>query len=418
MESLIGAASWLWTAVLTAFYFLVVITMIATIHEFGHYIICKLLGVRVDEFSIGFGKLLFGRKWGETEYSLRAWPIAAYVRPAGMDPAEEEQEGYVSPGERSFNKKNSGVKYAILLGGSLFNLLSTVVFLTFLFMLGEGSTVLVNSVSKYGPADVAGIKPKDLFLRMDGQPIKDADEAIRSIKSRPGQKIPIVVRRGSQEIQLVIEPKSDGKDGKIGISYEAEDTDTPTRGLAFWPALLKARGKTWEYVLLSYSGALGIFSKAFSKKEIPEDVGGPIAIVGSVGSHVKKGMTARRFLTIMAMLSLAIGVFNLLPIPALDGGRILVLFVRDTIDLVYTLVFWKHPDESIFSHRLEEIVHLVGILSLLILLVLVSFNDIRNLFTPREEVKLPIYASPGASPSPAASPLPNPSPSPSPSPAR
>src|SRR5688572_16626178 len=90
----------------TAVYFIVVISIVAVIHEFGHYILCKILGVRVEEYSIGFGRLLWSKKWGETEYCLRLYPIAAYVRPAGMDPNEASQEGYVDPGERSFNRKN------------------------------------------------------------------------------------------------------------------------------------------------------------------------------------------------------------------------------------------------------------------------------------------------------------------------
>ena len=408
-----------WYIVLTAVYFLVVITIIATIHEFGHYIICKILGVRVDEFSIGFGKLLFGRKWGETEYNLRAWPIAAYVRPAGMDPSEEEQEGYIPPGERSFNRKNSLVKYLILLGGSMFNLISTVFFLTALFMLvgDSDTTVLVKDVAANGPAYTAGIRAEDTFVTMDGEKVRDADAAIRSIKARPGQKIALIVHRadatpGGKDLPIVIVPESDDGQGRIGISYTGKSDENTFRQLAFWPALMKAREKTWEYVQLSYSAALKMFSRSVTKREVPKDVGGPVSILGAVFAKVKKGMTLQGLLEILAMLSLAIGVFNLLPIPALDGGRILVLFVRDAIDLVYLLIFWRHPDESIFTHRMEELVHLVGICALLFLLLLVTVKDVRELIFGREEPKLPTYASPSPISSPAPSPVASPSPSP------
>jgi regulator of sigma E protease len=394
---------------LTPVYFLFIITIIATIHEYGHFIIAKLLGVRVDEFSIGFGKLLFSRKWGETEYNLRAIPIAAYVRPAGMDPAEEEQEGWVDPGERSFNKKNSLVKYAILFGGSFFNMLSTIVFLTMLYMYaGSGdSTVLVKSVSPNGPADVAGVRVDDVFVKMDGQPIKDAERAIGTIKSRPGQKIPIEVLRGGQTLTLTLIPEDNDGEGRIGIGFEPKMDKDTLKPMEFWPALVKAKDKTWDSVYRTYTQALKMFSNSFSKKEIPKDVGGPVSIVGAVGSQVKRGMTIPDLLWILAMLSLAIGVFNLLPIPALDGGRILVLFVRDVLDLGYTIVFRKRPPESLFSHRIEELVHLVGIIALLLLLVLVTFKDVRELVRPSPPPQMPVYPSPGASgylPAPSASP--------------
>lgn len=429
MDMILGALAWLWTAALTAVYFLVVITMIATIHEFGHYIVCKILGVRVDEFSIGFGKLLFGRKWGETEYNLRAWPIAAYVRPAGMDPSEEEMDGYVDPGERSFNKKNSLVKYAILLGGSAFNIISTMVFLAMLFMyVGEGDTaVYVKDVAPNGPAYNAGIRSEDLIVGMDGEPIKDADHAIRSIKARPGKPIPVTVKRtdpatkAESNVELVLTPESDDGQGRIGITYTAKVDEKTFRQLALYPALQKAREKTWEYVQISYTTALKMFTKSFGKREIPKDVGGPVSIVGAVGSKVKQGMTIQGFLEILAMLSLAIGVFNLLPIPALDGGRILVLFVRDVIDLAYMLVFWKEPDESLFSHKMEELLHFVGICLLLLLLLVITYKDIKVLIFGQEQQKLPTYSaspSPGASPSPAPLKLPEIPPSPVPSPGR
>lgn len=386
---------WLWA--LTAFFFLLVITIIATIHEFGHYIICKILGVRVDEFSIGFGKLLLSKRLGETEYNLRAIPIAAYVRPAGMDPAEEEQEGWIDPGERSFHRKNSFVKYAILFGGSAFNIISTVLFLALLFMrTGSGdSTVLVKDVSKNSPAHQAGIQKEDLFLAMDGEPIKDADKAIRRIKERPCQWIQIVVKRGDKELTLKIRPENDDGMGRIGISYGPHYDKSTLKPMDLWPAMARAREKTWEYVQISYSAALGMFKRSFSKKEIPKDVGGPVSIVGAVGSRVQGGMSISDLLEILAMLSLAIGVFNLLPIPALDGGRILVLFLRDAADLGYTLVMWRQPRETLVSHRVEEVVHLLGILSLLILLVFVTYKDVRELFV-KDEPKMPVYQTPSS----------------------
>jgi regulator of sigma E protease len=398
MDTIIAILTKLRDYSLTAFFFLLVITIIATIHEYGHYIICKILGVRVDEFSIGFGKLLLSKRWGETEYNLRAIPIAAYVRPAGMDPAEEEMEGYVDPGERSFNKKNSVVKYAILFGGSVFNIISTVLFLTLLFMkTGSGdSTVLVKGVSKNSPAHQAGIQEGDRFVKIDGEPILDADKAIRRIKDRPCQWIQLIVKRGDQELTLKLRPENDDGQGRIGISYGPDYDKATLKPMEFWPAMSKAREKTWEYVMISYSAALKMFTRSFSKKEIPKDVGGPVSIVGAVGSRVQGGMMSiPDLLEILAMLSLAIGVFNLLPIPALDGGRILILFLRDMADLAYTLVTWRQPKESLLSHRMEEVVHLLGIFSLLLLLLVVTYKDIRELVV-KTETKLPVYSTPSS----------------------
>jgi regulator of sigma E protease len=383
-----GLVAWIVEAVLTIVSFLAMISVIAVIHEFGHYIVCKILGVRVDEFSIGFGKLLFSKQWGETEYCLRAYPIAAYVRPAGMDSAEleDDKSGYVDPGERGFNRKNS-----------------LVAFLTVLYWgIGEGiSTIKVSDVTAGDPAQVAGIRAGDIFTKIDGHELTNDRKGILYIRKHANVEISIDLLRGKETKTIKVIPREVDGDGRIGIMSERYFLSKTPLPLGFGEALSTAVEETWGYATYAYMQALGMLKGAFTKREMPKGIGGPVSIVKTVRDVVHIGLDWQKILSLLAMLSMAIGVFNLLPIPALDGGRILVLFIRDVLDSGYVVLFWKKPDQSVFSHRAEELVHVLGFLGLFLLLIVVTFKDIGDIIHPHSDAPTPhssVAPSPGPSP--------------------
>jgi len=382
-------------------YFVAVISIIAAIHELGHFVLCKIVGVRVDEFSLGCGKLLYARKWGETEYALRAIPFAAFVRPAGMSEDEPPEEGYVDPGERGFNRKSSPAKHSILFGGPVANFVGTVIFLTILYAwIGERQTTIeVAKVGEGSPAQRAGIVPGDVILAIgEMNPIKNDRKAVLYIRKHPGQELKLRLRRGQEEKSLVVVPDGRNGEGQIGIflkPFKLSEKPTP---MSLSDAYGLAMDETAGYVSYAYMQALGMLKGAFTKREIPQEIGGPVSIVSTVGSVVKKGLDMEDLLYLLAMLSMAIGVFNLLPVPGLDGGRIFVLLVRDFLDLGYTLIFWKRPSQTVFSHRLEDLTNLLGVFFLIGLLVIVTFKDIRDLVSP-QPLTMPSFG-PSASPSP------------------
>jgi len=373
----------LWTIKFLAF--VMIIFIIAVIHELGHHLVAKACGVRVDEFSVGLGNLLYSRRWGETLYCVRSVPLAAYVKPAGMDPDEAQYEGYVDPGERSFSKKNSLVKHLILLAGPAFNILSTVFVLTMVnaFVGVEETTIRVRQTTADWPAAQAGILPGDIFLAFDGETVDDMRSGIGYIQQRTGVPIKILVQRGTETFEIHVVPRDRDGAGLIGILSEAHVL-SQGRTLPFGSAFSKALISTGEAVIQAYQAAIGMIQKAF-RGRVPAEIGGPVSIVVAVGNQVETGDFAdriRNLVRIFALLSMAIGVFNLLPIPALDGGRMSVILIKDALDLIYLVIFWKWPAKSILNEKFEQYVHLIGIIVLLGLLVLVTFKDISDVMTP------------------------------------
>ncbi|MBI4863680.1 MAG: site-2 protease family protein, partial [Candidatus Riflebacteria bacterium] len=319
-----------------------------------------------------------------------------------MASPDPEATDYVDPGERGFNAKSSPVKYAVLLGGPVANIVFTVGVLTLLYWaIGEGqSTIEVAKVSQNSPAARAGIQPGDVFLSIDGIQLTHDRKGILYIRKHPGTEISIRVRRGKEQRDIKVTPVDHNGDGLIGITCNSFKLAAVTVPLPLGEAFSQAQEETWGYVTYAYISALNMFKGMFARREIPGEVGGPVSILSAVGGAVKKGPNVADFLGMLAILSMAIGVFNLLPIPALDGGRILVLAVRNVLDLCYTAVVWRRPEDSMLSSVAEEYIHTVGVFCLLGLLVVVTYKDIKDIVSPPKLTMPSFSAPPSTSPSP------------------
>ena len=373
----------------------IIVGIIATIHEFGHYIASKAVGVRVDEFSVGLGSTkLWAKQIGETEYSIRPIPLGAFVKPAGMDPEEEYEPGK-DPGERSFNKKGLLAKLAILFAGPIANIILTIVIMSGLyFFVGDRPTTIeVDKVLRGKPAATAGIRSGDVFLEINGIKITDYIEGIDIIGRNAGKEIKVKIDRpyddGGEEpvykslvLTVVPELTEDGV-GKIGMLVRPHVIDETFIPLSFSAACTKGLQKTLGYVLKMYQLTLRMFKKAASKMEVPEQIGGPLKIADTIKQAVADRFDIREILSLTAWLSMSIGVFNLLPIPALDGGRILVLVLAWFIQIGYLILRKPIPEEGVIPPRFEEIVHFCGFAFLLLLLVIVSWKDVKDMVTPK-----------------------------------
>ena len=373
----------------------IIVGIIATVHEFGHYIASKAVGVRVDEFSIGLGSTkLWAKQIGETEYSIRPIPLGAFVKPAGMDPEEEYEKGN-DPGERSFNKKNLLAKLAILFAGPIANIILTIVIMSGLYwVVGDRPTTIeVDKVLRGKPAAVAGIRSGDVFLEINGEKITDYIEGIDIIGRNAGKEIQVKINRpydaGNEEpvykpLMLTVVPEltEDGV-GKIGMLVRPHIIDETFIPLSFSAACTKGLQKTLGYVLKMYQLTLRMFKKAASKMEVPEQIGGPLKIADTIKQAVADRFDIREILSLTAWLSMSIGVFNLLPIPALDGGRILVLLLAWIIKIGYIILRKPIPEEGVIPPRFEEVVHFCGFAFLLLLLIIVSWKDVKDMVTPK-----------------------------------
>jgi regulator of sigma E protease len=338
--------------------------LLIVFHEFGHFIIAKLCGVGVLTFSVGFGPKLFVRKKGETEYALSAFPLGGYVKMIGEDPDEEVSQ---ADRERSFAHKSLFKRCAIVFAGPGFNLMLAVLLLmlVFVFYGVPVMSTLVSGVEQGSPAEQAGIAKGDRIVAIDGKPVAEWEELSQTIKGSQGKPINLEIRRGSETVKLAVQPtKKEGKsifgerkdDWMIGIGSQGT-IEKGKPGLAVG----KAFTQTWDYIKIT----LLAFYKMITGDVSPKNIGGPILIAQMAGQQAQEGVG--NFLHFLAVLSINLGVLNLLPVPVLDGGHLLFFLVEAVI---------RKP----VSVRVREMAQQVGICLLALLMVYAFYNDIVRFF--------------------------------------
>jgi regulator of sigma E protease len=338
--------------------------VLIVIHEFGHFLFAKWFGVGVLTFSVGFGPKLWVKKKGETEYALSAFPLGGYVKMVGEDPDEEVSQTDI---QKSFAHKGLLQRIAIVAAGPGFNLLLAV-FLLMLVFTFYGVPVLstqVGGVEAGSPADRAGIQKGDRIVAVDGQPVAEWEELSKRIKESQGRSLNLQIRRESQEVSLTVQPtKRENRtifgetkeDWMIGIgSHVTIEKGKP--GLA----IVKGVQQTYDYAKLT----LVALYKMISGEVSPRNLGGPILIAQMAGQQAQEGLGS--FLGFLAILSINLGVLNLLPIPVLDGGHLLFFIVESIIGKPVAV-----------RHR--EVAQQVGIFLLMLLMIYAFYNDIARFF--------------------------------------
>ncbi len=334
--------------------------LLIIIHELGHFMVAKLVGIKVYEFSLGFGPKLASIGKGETAYNLRAIPLGGFVRMAGMDPKEELDE---KDQERSFSKKTVGQRAGVIFAGPLMNFILAVLLLAIVLAL-QGQPVPssgtgVGEVLPGYPAQEAGIIAGDKIVAIDHRPVDKWANMVETINERPGETISItVIRDGIQrefEVKTVVSNESGM--GMIGI-YPEEDYVK----IGIYQSIVLGVKWTVNITVL----ILDFLSKMIIG-QAPADVGGPVRIVSEIGKAAQVGFPF--LLRLSAFLSINLGLFNLLPIPALDGSRILFLG-------------WEKVRGRPVDPVKENYIHLIGFGLLLLLIVIITYNDILNVFMP------------------------------------
>ncbi|TFU25452.1 M50 family metallopeptidase [Thermus tengchongensis] len=333
---------------MSLFWFLIIIGVSIFVHELGHYLAARAQGVRVKAFSLGFGPILWKRQaWG-TEWRLSAIPLGGYADIEGLLP-EERGRGYDALPFLG--------KLWVLLAGVVMNVLLAWVLLAYLFSTqgvpeATGRAVILE-VLPGSVAERAGLRAGDILVAVDGTPLAQAQE-IERVKTPGGHTL--TVRRQEQELTLTL-TWQEGME-RLGVVYQPEVAFhrvsflegfslAVSRSLAFGPQMAKAL----------VSGLLGVLAG-----NPDSGVVGPLGIVAETGRAAQEGLFRLLELTVAINLSLAL--FNLLPIPALDGGRILLLFLSRFLRI--------RPEQ-------EAMVHYLGFVFLILLVILVTFQDLRRL---------------------------------------
>lgn len=289
--------------------------VLVTVHEFGHFITAKLTGMRVDEFAIGFGPKIYQQKDGETLYSLRAIPLGGYNKIAGMDPDDPEEEN-------SFKSKSIPARMLVILAGSLMNFLLPVILFSGIFMInGIEKPVdepVLGTVITDKAADRAGLKVGDKILTINGKQINAWNDIIVSLQENGTKEVSLTAERNGAVQTFTMTPEFDEQLGRplIGIS-PAVVSEKP--GVA--DSIKMGFGYT-KYIIFAMVDGL---QKIVTGKA-PAEVAGPIGVAQMAGEVAEKGVLP--LISFVAFLSINLGVINLLPLPALDGGHFVLLLLE------------------------------------------------------------------------------------------
>ena len=339
----------------------VVLGLLIFVHELGHFLFAKLFGVGVEKFSLGFGPKIFGKTIGDTEYLLSAFPLGGYVKMVGESPeAEVSQEDL----DRSFMGKPPLQRIAIVAAGPVFNLLFAALLFIMVYMIGvPAATTRIGEVIAGKPAALAGLQTKDLVTSVNGKPVSRWDEFSSTIAGSQGAPLDIVVERAGKVLAFRIVPET--KEGKnlfgekifypvIGVVAAAEMVTDRYSPL---DAVVKGCQQTWKVITLTIVS----IGKLIERVVPLDSVGGPIMIAKMAGEQASAGGV--NFLAFMALLSINLGILNLLPVPILDGGHLFFYF--------WELIFRKPV-----SMKTREMAQQVGLVLLIGLMVLAFYNDI------------------------------------------
>lgn len=333
------------------------VSLLIIVHEGGHFLVARWCGMRVLRFSLGFGKPLLKWERKGTIYQIATVPLGGFVQIAGMNPQEEvdQNDPAIYPNRPAWQR------VLTIAAGPFANYLCASI-LVFIYFMAFGMPTQfkpgVAMVVAKQPAAVAGVQERDLFVSINGKPVTKATDVSTLVNEKPGQPVVMVVKRAGKELTYTITPKNDKGRFVIGVLPAEISTARRNAGLG---------ESAWESVRYPAIQSVAMLGGLYLmiRGKIKAEVSGPVGIVKAVAQTTKSG--AEEVLQIIATISIALGLFNLLPIPALDGGRLVFLGVE--------VVSRRRIRPTV-----EAAVHTVGFLLLLGLLIVVTFKDIRGCF--------------------------------------
>lgn len=316
-------------------------------HEFGHFAAAKLSGIKVNEFSVGMGPKIFQKQGNETKYSIRIFPIGGFCAMEGED---EESDN-----PRAFNNVSTLKKIFVLSSGAIMNILVALLLMIITVQIIGTPTNVVGSIEKNSPAELAGLRAGDRIVELDNKEINSWEDFVQEMRTKESEQIEIGVERKGNYKEFIINPIY--KDGRQVIGV----TSKPAHNL-FKSAIYGSKS-TWQINSAMYSG---LYKMLTGKVNFKKNVAGPIGIISLVGKTSKEGFIS--FIYLAVIISINLAVINMLPFPALDGGRILFTLIR------------KITGNAI-SDELEGKIHLAGFAILIALLIFVTWNDILRLIS-------------------------------------
>ncbi len=381
---------------LTVIIFLLVLAVLIFVHELGHFLFARWNKIRVDEFKIGFGPRILSWGKGETKYGLNLIPFGGYVKIHGENPDDESISG--ADKDRSFVNKKAWQQVVVLVAGVLFNFIFAWLIYAVVFVAGvtatpegfekysanfENGRVMITMVSQGSPADKAGLKVGDTISQINDNDVDEFNEIGSSksnsgeseiaidpvasiqyaINSSMGEDVELTVNRDFGVVRIKVIPEMGIVKDKyaIGIAMsEVVDLKLP-----FFSAIYEGAHYTLIMIRETAIGLYDFFGNIFKGEANFSDVSGPVGIAGIVGGAAELGFTY--LLMITALISINLGVINLIPFPALDGGRVLFVLIESVI---------RRKIKPIYAN----VVNTVGFVLLMLLMVVVTYKDIAKMF--------------------------------------
>lgn len=340
---------------------IVALSPIVIVHEFGHYLACRLTGIRVKEFAFGFGKILWHKKVGDTDYQVRAIPFGGFVEPAGQ--MFHPQDAPEPPKPYEFAAKKWYAKFFMVVNGALFNyLLAALIFGALIYIKGMPETdgakmpAVIGAVAEGYPAAELDLKAGDKILSVNGVQTANWLQVVEEIGKRQGD-LTLTYERGDKTLTATAKADSFKKDAPtvLGVTVEVIYNPVP-----WW----KAAGLGFYQCYYWTKFSLTSLTQSFVKKKAPE-LAGPVGIVNIIHKAVHRSLLD--FVFLIAMLSVAVGMFNLFPIPILDGG--------------YALVYlWEGLTKKLPTEKTLNIAVNIGMYLLILLVVYATYSDAKRIF--------------------------------------
>ena len=344
---------------MTFIYFILVLTLTVMVHELGHFLFAKKNGVYVYEFSIGMGPKIFSHKKGETDYSIRALPIGGFVSMAGEDLESDDKV----PKDRQLCNKSVLVRFLVMVAGITFNILFAIVLLFIVGLLNGNPKydTTIDSISDAYPIYETNIKVGDKILKIDNRKVGSYEDIALELTVKSGNNVDFMVKHIDGSIETInVKPIYTERGDKSGYSYGFTLNTTKEKG--FISAIEYSFSQTRNLISQMYKILYYLVTGELSLNNLS----GPIGIFTIVGTASRTGLLSIIYL--IAYLCINVAVINLLPFPAFDGGRILFLIIEKL-------------KGSKVNPKIENTIHTIGFILLMLLMVVVSYNDIIRLFT-------------------------------------
>jgi regulator of sigma E protease len=340
--------------------------LLILIHELGHFLVAKLLGIGVERFSIGFGPKIVGWRGGETEYMLSVIPLGGYVKLLGDDPRGPDGDH-----PRAFLNKPISHRMAVVAAGPLANFALAMVIFAGVHWVGIPTPKVseapeIGEVVSDSPAMQAGLQQGDRILAIDGKAVTKWEDLVQTVHEHANTAVALRVQRGTETFDVTVTPRPgkvirDMEEVEVGLIGVAPHVDVTVVQYAPHVALWKGVEKTWELSALTVVSLV----KMVQGKISPKHLAGPVGIFQMAGQQAKVGILP--LVSLMAVLSISLGILNLFPIPILDGGHLLFFAMEGVLG---------QP----VSPRKQEIATQVGLFLLMALMLTAFYNDLLRIF--------------------------------------